>query len=164
MSAALAPLLSSVNSEWETPPLIFDYICEQVGEKNLELDVCAQAQTAKCHYYYSPFEDGLEQPWHDKRCWLNPPYGRQIHKWVRKAAECKAEVVVALLPARTDTTWWHRYVIGEAENIYFIWGRIKFVGAKHSAPFPSAVVVWRRRYTNSEKVPLQYGSFDAYPD
>lgn len=79
---------------------------------------------------------------------MNPPYGREVGKWVKKACEESrenAEFVVCLLPARTDTSWWHDYCLkGE---IYFIRGRLKFGSAKNSAPFPSAIVCFRRNRT-----------------
>ncbi len=86
--------------------------------------------------------DGLALTWLGT-CWMNPPYGRKIGQWVRKAYESSllGATVVCLLPARTDTAWWHDYVVkGE---IRFLRGRLKFGGQKNSAPFPSAVVVYR---------------------
>lgn len=78
-------------------------------------------------------------------CWMNPPYGRTIKHWVKKAYESslKGHLVVALLPARTDTAWFHEYILGKAE-IRFLRGRLKFGNATNSAPFPSMVVVWNR--------------------
>ncbi len=74
---------------------------------------------------------------------MNPPYGREIKKWMEKAylESTKGAVVVCLVPARTDTAWWHDYAM--LGKVRFIRGRLKFSGAKHSAPFPSAVVVFR---------------------
>ena len=85
---------------------------------------------------------GLLEDWVG-RCWMNPPYGRGIGKWVQKAYEesLKGTLVVCLLPSRTDTKWWHDYVM-KAKEICFIKGRLKFGGAKNSAPFPSCVVIF----------------------
>lgn len=105
-------------------------------------DVCATKVNAKCEKYYTKKEDGLSQQWHGN-CWMNPPYGREIGKWMKKALEASKEgaLVACLVPARTDTAWWHEYAMkGE---IRFIRGRLKFGGSQNSAPFPSAVVIFR---------------------
>ncbi len=122
---------------WETPQYFFDSLD---AEFRFNLDVCALPENTKCANYYTPEQDGLLQPWRGV-CWCNPPYGRQIGKWVEKAAKSDATVVM-LLPARTDTEWFHQYIYGKAE-IRFIPGRLKFVGAKYNAPFPNMVVIFR---------------------
>ena len=133
-------LFSSVNGDWETPRYLFDSLDAEFG---FERDVCALPHNAKCATFYSPEEDGLAQAW-EGVCWMNPPYGRHIGKWVRKAWDesKRAETtVVCLLPARTDTTWFHRYCLkGE---VRFLRGRVKFKGAANGAPFPSMVVIFR---------------------
>lgn len=103
-------------------------------------DVCATPENAKCAEYYTKEQDGLAQEW-SGRVWCNPPYGRQVGKWVRKAAECAADVVVMLLPARTDTAWFHDYCL-RGGQVYFIRGRIKFGDSTNNAPFPSMIVVF----------------------
>lgn len=111
-------------------------------EFHFNLDVCATKVNAKCEKYYTKKEDGLSQQWHGN-CWMNPPYGREIGKWMKKALEASKEgaLVACLVPARTDTAWWHEYAMkGE---IRFIRGRLKFGGSQNSAPFPSAVVIFR---------------------
>jgi len=123
---------------WETPQDLFDRLDE---EFHFNLDVCALPENTKCANYYTPEQDGLLQPWRGI-CWCNPPYGRQIGKWVEKAAKSDATVVM-LLPARTDTRWFHQYIYGKTE-IRFIPGRLKFSGAKYNAPFPNMVVIFRR--------------------
>ena len=133
-------IFSSATAEWSTPQSLFDALHTRF---DFTLDVCATAQNAKLPRYFSPVDDGLAQSWNGERCFCNPPYGRQIGKWVAKAqneAELGA-LVVGLLPARTDTQWWQKYVLGHAD-IYFIAGRLKFGGSKNSAPFPSAVAIW----------------------
>ena len=130
---------SSTTDLWATPQSLFD---ELNREFHFMLDVCAIPENAKCPKFYSPAEDGLLQPWTGV-CWMNPPYGRAIGLWVAKAyrAALAGATVVALLPARTDTTWWHEYVV-QAKDIRFLRGRLRFGEAKNSAPFPSAVVVF----------------------
>jgi len=130
---------SSATDLWATPQRLFD---ELHSEFQFTLDVCAIPENAKCPQFYSPTEDGLSQPWTGV-CWMNPPYGRAIGLWVARAyrAALTGATVVALLPARTDTTWWHDYVV-KAKDIRFLRGRIRFGEAKYSAPFPSAVVVF----------------------
>lgn len=107
----------------------------------ISLDVCALPENAKCARFYSPVEDGLAQPWSGV-CWMNPPYGRQIGPWMRKAYEeaQRGATVVCLVPSRTDTAWWHDYAMkGE---VRFLRGRLRFQGASSSAPFPSALVIF----------------------
>ena len=108
-----------------------------------ETDVCATDDNAKCAKYYTEEMDGLSQQWRGV-CWMNPPYGRTIGKWMKKAYESSLSgtTVVCLVPARTDTNWWHDYAM--KGDIEFIRGRLKFGGSKNSAPFPSAVVVFKQ--------------------
>ena len=138
-------MFSSASCEWETPKEFFD---RQDAVYHFDLDVCATPGNAKCARYYTEEQDGLVQPW-TGRCWMNPPYGRTIGKWVQKAYESvrgeDADLVVCLLPARTDTAWWHDYCMkGEVQ---FIRGRLKFGNARNAAPFPSALVIFRRDHT-----------------
>ena len=128
---------SSKSEEWETPQDLFDKINE---EFHFTVDVAASDTNHKCPKYYTRQQDGLSQVW----CgvvWCNPPYGREIAKWVQKALYSRATTVI-LLPARTDTAWFHEYVIGKAE-VRFIRGRLKFGGSKNSAPFPSMIVIFQ---------------------
>ena len=130
-------LFSSATDMWETPQNFFD---ELNKEFRFTCDVCAIEENAKCAKFYTPEQDGLKQTWGGV-CWMNPPYGREIGKWVKKASESNA-TVVCLLPARTDTRWFHDYIYGKAE-IRFVRGRLKFGNSKNTAPFPSMVVVFR---------------------
>lgn len=139
-------MFSSKTCEWETPSDFFKRWDEQY---HFQLDVCATPQNAKCSRYYTIEQDGLKQEWTGV-CWMNPPYGREIGKWVKKAYETALRggggIVVCLLPARTDTAWWHDYVMkGE---VTFIRGRLRFGGSANSAPFPSAVCVFDKRCKN----------------
>lgn len=133
-------MFSSKTDLWETPQEFFD---ELDREFHFTLDVCALPENTKCSRYYTPEQDGLSQPW-EGVCWCNPPYGREIGAWVRKALFSSAggATVVMLLPARTDTRWFHEYIYNKAE-IRFIKGRLKFGNSKNSAPFPSMLVVFR---------------------
>ena len=130
---------SSKTDLWGTPLETFKALNDEFKFKT---DVCALPENAKCKKYFTPEQDGLRQKWRGK-CWMNPPYGREIGHWMKKAYESSLEgaLVVCLVPSRTDTKWWHEYAMkGE---IRFIKGRLKFGDAKNSAPFPSAVVVFR---------------------
>lgn len=124
--------------EWESPQWLFDMLD---GEFHFQVDVCAQPNTAKCKKFYTPEDDGLEQTWSPRTCWMNPPYGPVIKEWMHKAREeAKAgATVVCLVPARTDTNWWWDNALhGEMR---FIRGRLTFGGGDVPAPFPSAVVI-----------------------
>ncbi len=133
-------MFSSKTDMWETPQDFFDKLNE---EFRFTMDVCATPDNAKCEQFYTKEQDGLNQPWNGV-CWCNPPYGREIGAWVRKAffASVIGATVVMLLPARTDTLWFHEYIYKKAE-IRFIKGRLKFGSSANAAPFPSMVVVFR---------------------
>ena len=138
-------LLSSKNMNWCTPQDFFDKLD---AEFHFALDAAATDKTAKCQRYYTPETDGLSQSWDaGGAVFCNPPYGREIKKWVKKAYEEaeKGTTIVLLLPARTDTSWFHDYLYGKAE-IRFLRGRLRFTDADgcamHPAPFPSMVAVY----------------------
>ena len=135
-------MFSSKTDTWETPKDFFDKYNAEYG---FQTDVCALPENAKCPNFYTPEQDGLTKNWTGV-CWMNPPYGREIKRWVEKAANAANDnrvTVVCLVPARTDTAWWHDYVEKYAAKIEFVRGRLKFGGHKNSAPFPSAVVVFK---------------------
>ena len=135
-------MFSSKTDLWETPQDLFDKLNKNF---NFTLDVCATKENAKCKKYYTKEQDGLIKKWKGV-CWCNPPYGREISKWVQKASTSarKGATVVMLLPARTDTRWFHDYIYKkENVKIKFIRGRLKFGNAKNSAPFPSMLVLFR---------------------
>lgn len=133
-------MYSSRTDLWETPQEFFNQLND---EFHFTLDVCALSQNAKCENYYTPEQDGLKKPWMGT-IWCNPPYGRQIGEWVRRGffSSIEGNTVVMLLPARTDTRWFHDYIYNRSE-IRFIKGRLKFGGSRNSAPFPSMVVIFR---------------------
>lgn len=138
---------SSKTDQWSTPQDFFDKLNE---EFKFNLDVCANTENHKCAMWFSEEEDGLSKDWSNVRVWMNPPYGREIGKWVKKASEAKG-VVVCLLPSRTDTRWFHDYIYGKAE-IRFLKGRLKFGGSKNSAPFTSRVVIFKGLEEVTDKV------------
>lgn len=132
-------LFSSNTDEWSTPSELFNQLNE---EFNFTLDVCATSDNAKCKDYFTKEQDGLSQKWHGT-VWMNPPYGRAIAKWIEKAHEygTTGGTAVALIPARTDTRYWHDFVM-DATEIRFIKGRVRFGDSDAGAPFPSAIVVF----------------------
>jgi site-specific DNA-methyltransferase (adenine-specific) len=134
-------MFSSKTNEWSTPQNFFD---ELNKEFNFTLDPCANTENHKCPLWFNEKEDGLSKSWDNERVFCNPPYGRVIGDWVRKSSEAKGGVVVMLIPARTDTIYFHKYIYHQAE-IRFIKGRLKFGDSKQSAPFPSMVVVFNNK-------------------
>ena len=135
-------MYSSKTCEWETPQAFFDTLN---AEFHFTLDACATPENAKCDRYFTREQDGLSQDWTGETVFCNPPYGREMSKWIQKCAEhgLSGGVAVMLIPARTDTKAFHQYIYGKAE-IRFIKGRLRFGGSNNSAPFPSMVVIFRR--------------------
>jgi site-specific DNA-methyltransferase (adenine-specific) len=133
-----AQIVASGRTVYETPPEVFRPLDR---EFHFTLDVCATPQNAKCERYFTEAEDGLKQSWAGERCWMNPPYGSGIVRWVAKAARADT-LVVGLVPASTDTNWWHDWIEGQAE-VRFIRQRVRFVGMTGRAPHPHAIVIWR---------------------
>jgi len=132
---------SSATVEWETPQWLFDALNQEFG---FTLDPCCTHENAKCRKHFTRIDDGLRQPWTDEVVFMNPPYGREIHGWMAKAhhaATCERALVACLVPARTDTKWWHRYAM--KHEVRFYTGRLCFGNSLQSAPFPSALVVMR---------------------
>ncbi len=124
--------------EWATPQQLFD---ELDKEFNFTLDPCCTKDNAKCRIYYTKEQDGLSHNWNGHRVFMNSPYGRHISNWLCKAFEAKA-MVVCLVPARTDTRWWHDYCM-KANEIRFVKGRLYFNDGEGRAPFPSAVIIFK---------------------
>lgn len=135
-------LFSSTTCEWDTPQAFFD---ELDREFHFTLDPASTDENAKCAKHYTAEQNGLVQDWTGETVFCNPPYGREIGKWVEKCAKSAGggATCVMLIPARTDTRWFHEYIYGKAE-IRFVKGRLKFGTAKNSAPFPCMVVVFRK--------------------
>lgn len=139
-----AVMFSSKTDQWATPQAFFDDLNAEFG---FTLDPCADEFNHKCAKYYTKQQNGLTQDWGGETVFCNPPYGRETQHWVKK---CHDEVLrgnclcaVMLIPARTDTRWFHEYIYGLAE-IRFVRGRLKFGDSANSAPFPSMVVVFRK--------------------
>ena len=127
-----SPLFSSVTPDWSTPDLLRSDLVTEFG---VTLDPCPLGGANSCILE----NDGLARSWAGERVYCNPPYGRDVGKWLAKATE--ADVAVYLLPARTDTAWWHDYAM-RANEIRFIRGRLRF-GGTGRAPFPSVILVFR---------------------
>ena len=135
-------MFSSKTGEWATPQEFFDKLNWRFGP--FDLDPCAHANNTKCANFFTEAEDGLSKNWEGFTSFINPPYGRGIEKWIQKAYEESRKEdtkVVMLIPARTDTKYWHQYVM-RADEVYFVKGRLKFGDSENSAPFPSAIVVF----------------------
>ncbi len=139
----IAPALySSARQDWATPPGLVP--------ADVDLDVCATAENAKAPHFFTPEQDAFKQDWVAAHAWCNPPYGRGIRDWLAKGyqefALGNAKRVTYLLPARTDTRWWHTWVEGNPYcRTQFIKGRVWFVGASGPAPFPSVLVTFGRK-------------------
>ena len=135
-----AGMMSSNRDDWETPWDLFNSLNAEFG---FTLDACAEPSNAKCKHYLTKQDDAFSRKWQGV-VWMNPPYGKPIGKWLQKAysESLYGATVVCLVPARTDTEWWHDWCVrGE---VRLLKGRVRFVGAKATAPFPSAVVVFKR--------------------
>lgn len=134
-------LYSSQRQDWETPQELFDLLNSRF---QFTLDAAASETNFKVENFISVSEDALSLPWFG-RVWLNPPYGRGIGRWIEKAyveSQSNADLVVCLVPARTCTAWFHDWAL--QGRITFLRGRIKFVGAKSAAPFPSMLIEFYR--------------------
>ena len=135
-------LFSSNTAEWATPQALFD---ELDREFHFDLDPCSTDANAKCELHYTIDNDGLKQNWGRRRVFCNPPYGREIGKWVKKCYEESQKpdtLVVMLIPARTDTVYFHDYIYHKAKEIRFLRGRLHFNESKQGAPFPSMIVIF----------------------
>lgn len=133
---------SSKTDLWSTPQ---DFYEKYNKIYNFKLDPCSTHENTKCENHFTIDDNGLEQDWGKASVWMNPPYGREIKAWMKKAYESSfhGATVVCLVPSRTDTAWWHDYSM--KGDIEFIRGRLKFGDAKNPAPFPSAIVVFKSR-------------------
>ena len=138
-------MFSSKDDSWETPPSLFNILDM---EFNFTLDPCCTKQTAKCKKFFTKEEDGLIQDWSKDIVFVNPPYGREIGKWVEKSynESKKGAKVVMLIPSRTDTKWFHDFIYNKAE-IRFLKGRIRFLQNKkelNAAPFPTMLIIFNK--------------------
>ena len=145
MSGFTSGMKSSLSNEWTTPRELFE---ELDAEFHFTLDAASTDENALCEQHYTIDDDGLKQEWVGS-VWLNPPYGREIGAWMQKAAQSnRGGVTVCLVPARTDTRWWHEWIVGHATEVRFIRGRLKFGNSGSGAPFPSAIVIYDKRPKN----------------
>lgn len=136
-------MFSSKTDLWSTP---WDFFEKLNDEFHFTLDPCSTHENAKCYKHFTIEEDGLLQDWGNEVVFCNPPYGRKIKDWVKKAyneSQKDNTTVVMLIPSRTDTIYFHEYIYHKAE-IRFIKGRLKFGDSKNAAPFPSMVVIFRK--------------------
>lgn len=145
IDAKNSAVFMSKNIVWATPQTLFDQLNKQYS---FTLDVCAIEENTKCKKFFSPEDDGLAQSWSGS-CWMNPPYGKTISKWMKKAfdeATTNPDVtsVVCLIPSRTDAKYFQNIVFPNAKQICFVKGRLKFGDSKNSAPFPSVIVVFSK--------------------
>jgi site-specific DNA-methyltransferase (adenine-specific) len=151
-------MFSSKSKEWGTPQHFFDKLNKQFGP--FTLDPCANTSNYKVATYYTENDNGLTQDWRGHTVFVNPPYGRGIKDWIEKAYKeslAPGTKVVMLIPARTDTRYWHDYVM-KANNIYFVKGRLKFGNGENSAPFPSAVIVFEGKTSHLQNA-FAYSDF-----
>lgn len=145
MSRINSGMMSSNRDDWETPQDLFDR-CNAIW--HFDLDVASSDKNAKCEHHFTKEDDALNMSWGGHVSWCNPPYGRVISEFVRKAAlESRKPntVIVGLIPARTDTSWWWEWVVPYADEIQFLRGRVRFCldgEPQQSAPFPSCLVRW----------------------
>lgn len=134
--------MSSKSNEWATP---IDFYNALDSEFHFDLDPCSTDDNAKCSNHYTKDDDGLSKNWGGRRVFCNPPYGREIGKWVQKCYEESRKsdtLVVMLIPARTDTAYFHDYIYHKAREVRFIRGRLHFNESPQGAPFPSMVVIF----------------------
>jgi len=144
----------STKQEWKTPDNVFDPLDE---EFHFDIDLAADKTNHKCKRYFSEKNNALIKDWRGT-CWLNPPFGNKygtIKDWVRKSYEesMKNNIIVMLIPTRTNTNWWSEYVM-KSKEIRFIRGRPKFGDSKHGLPQPLAIIVFKRHTGET-----QYSSF-----
>ena len=135
-------LFSSSSNEWATPRAFFD---ELNAEFHFNLDPCSTHENAKCEEHFTLEDNGLDKDWGGYRVFCNPPYGRELSRWVKKCYDESRKpdtLVVMLIPARTDTSYFHDYIYHKAREIRFIRGRLHFNESKQGAPFPSMVVIF----------------------
>lgn len=146
-----ATLFSSEYQDWTTPDELFRVLD---GEFHFTLDACATPDNARCPRYFTPVDDGLVQDWGNEVVWCNPPYGN-TRSWLAKArySSQRGALVVLLIAARTDNRAWHEYAM-TASEIRFLRGRLRFGEAKHHAPFPSAIVIFRPSTKGPEQLDL----------
>ena len=143
MNNTMLANLHSDKDDWRTPKDLFNALN---ADFHFTLDPCSTHENALCEKHFTKVEDGLIQDWSGETVFMNPPYGSETSKWIKKAYEesLKNATVVCLIPARVDTSYWHDYIFPYAANIRFIRGRLHFSESKSPAGFPSALVLFHK--------------------
>ena len=156
--STLQVLTSTGNDEWETPIVLYNALNKIY---NFTLDPCCTKETAKCERFYIKEDNSLIKSWKNEIVFMNPPYSKSYMKYfIRKAyeeSEYNNALVVALIPSRTDTQYFHTYIT-KAKEIIFLKGRLKFLlngKPQDAAPFPSMLVIWNKK-------PLLKTSLEGY--
>jgi|14BtaG_2_1085337.scaffolds.fasta_scaffold106734_2 site-specific DNA-methyltransferase (adenine-specific) len=146
--SATETMFSNKSNEWSTPNEFYEKLDSIF---NFTLDPCATDENHKCDKFYTMEDDGLVQDWGGEKVFVNPPYSENT-KWLEKCyneSQKPNTIVVVLIPSRTDTKYWHNYAM-KASHIYFVKGRLKFGNQRNSAPFPSAVLIFRQRFGDTD--------------
>ena len=156
--ALIKQMVSSKSNEWATPQKFFDFLNEGYG---FTLDPCATEENAKCKKFYTLADDGLSKNWDNEIVFMNPPYGGHTRDWLQKASEQrhKGTTTVCLIVSSTDRSYWHEIINKEADEILFLRGRIKFGGKKTTAPFASALVIFKPEYARQKIGFLDYRQY-----
>jgi len=151
-------MVSSKTNEWSTPKALFDYLNK---EFNFTLDPCSTIENAKCSNYYTLTDDGLSKDWQQNTVFMNPPYGGHTGEWLRKAVISARDgaTVVCLIVSSTDRSYWHEIIYPFANEIRFMRGRIKFGDSKSTAPFASAIVIFRPSFSQCQVSFVDYRKF-----
>lgn len=139
--ALIKQMVSSKTNEWATPRKLFEYLDSLY---HFTLDPCATDENHKCDKYYTLKDDGLSKSWDNEVVFMNPPYGGHTRDWLQKAFEQtkKGTTTVCLIVSATDRSYWHD-IINYADEVWFLRGRVKFGDSKTTAPFASAIVIFR---------------------
>lgn len=140
--ALIKQMVSSKSNEWYTPQKLYDYLDDRF---HFTLDPCATDENHKCKKYYTPKDDGLSKSWDNEVVFMNPPYGGHTRDWLIKAQQSAegGATVVCLIVSATDRSYWHDIIDRYADEVWFLRGRVKFGGQKTTAPFASAIVIFR---------------------
>ena len=161
-------MFSSQSVEWGTPIDLFNKLNQKF---RFTLDPCATKESAKCSKFYTKEDDGLSKDWSGETVFVNPPYGNELSKWVKKCYEehLKGATVIMLIPARTDTIYQHEYIFSTARGVVYMKGRVRFVPLGQDitlapAPFPSELVIFSKRLTKDQKEVLRTFGCLTVPD
>jgi len=143
-------MVSSKSNEWATPIKLYNYLNKLF---NFTLDPCSTHKNAKCKKHYTIEDDGLSKSWANEIVFVNPPYGGHTREWLEKGqkeSEINNAIVVFLIVSSTDRTYWHDIIAKKSDEIWFMRGRVKFGGNKTTAPFASAIVIFRPKSSKRE--------------